>query len=80
MGSPRLILTCNAAAYPQPSVVWYKDGKNITSNVDIITNSPNTISIINATATPDIAGWYFCQFSTLVGILNSTVANVIYSR
>lgn len=75
-----LILICQASAYPSATVIWYKNGNITTANVTTVTKSSNTTSTINiTTVTVNDVGSYFCQFSTIVGILNSTVATVAIS-
>ena len=77
-----LILTCKASAYPIASVVWYQNGNVIFDNVATMTNSLNiTTSVINITTVSfSHDGKYFCQFSTSIGLLNTTVAVVNISR
>ena len=56
-------LTCNAEAFPRPSIVWFMNNtliSNGVSNVDIsMTALSSTLTISNANF--DDSGMYYCQ-------------------
>lgn len=66
-------LDCSMSGYPDPLVIWYKDGGlvNISYHVSVF---PNHTLFIESAVTED-GGAYFCQGENIMGttISNSTL-------
>ena len=62
-----VILTCNIAAIPNATVVWYKDGSPILSGTSISTTPDTNTQLTLASATPANSGMYQCVVSNQHG-------------
>ena len=70
-----LILHCQATGFPQPTVMWQKDGHPIdTRHVTLLSNGSLYIS---STVTQD-AGKFICSASNIVGSATVSAVIVIY--
>ena len=80
-------LSCNAAGYPAPTIVWRLDNNVLTNNNGLViaTNDPimlsNGMQYVNSVLTVTNAeinneGVYMCSFSNDAGTSNLTVATV----
>ena len=56
-------LTCNIAAIPDATVVWYKDGSPVPSGPSISTTPDTNTQLTIASATPADSGMYQCVVS-----------------
>ena len=56
-------LTCNIAAIPDATVMWYKDGTPVPSGPSISTTPDTNTQLTIASATPADSGMYQCVVS-----------------
>ena len=59
----RVTLTCNIAAIPDATVMWYKDGNLVPSGPSISTTPDTNTQLTLASATPADSGMYQCVVS-----------------
>ena len=60
-------LTCNIAAIPDATAMWYKDGNSIPSGTSISTTPDTNTQLTIASATPANSGMYQCVVSNEYG-------------
>ena len=66
---------CEATGSPPPSLVWYKDGRELGASSDRVTASRNRVQIRNI-AKHD-AGVYSCFFRNVAGTVSHIIKLII---
>ena len=70
-----LTLNCTAEGYPQPVIVWFKDGAELFADVEMMNSSLTSVQsilCINSSVMND-TGLYQCQASSTFDLLNMSV-------
>ena len=63
-------------SFPEPSVMWYKDGSPINTSANHSFVSPNTKTLLLSQVTADDTGDYYCMLFNPAGNVRSDQAHL----